>query len=482
MFRQDDQAQVFGVTPVENLFLTEYLPYADGDQVKVYLMGLYHSRSGGREFGVEDLARELNMEEDQVQAALRYWERRRLVERVGDKPPAFVFHHLGQRMLTGQDGIALERAYVEFSEAAYAQFAERRKLRPSDVAMAYEWVTELGLSPEIVLMLLNHMAETRGVHFSFKSAQTLAVMMKEDGVSTPEQAENYLSHSKRTHAGAKAVLAQFNLRRLPTEPELAMYRKWTEEWGFDDAAVIKATEQTVSANNPSFSYLNGILERLRAKGTTSRKVERVLREENEDAAQVRAVLDALGVRASPYTALPAYVALRERYSPALILLAARAVRAHGGSFEHLEPRLAAWADAGLDTEDKVKRRLQELKAYEAVTLRLYDRMGLREVPGERELSLVRRWKTEGFSEETLMLAADEARGSRRKLAYMEKVLESWKKNGVFTPEAARARQDAPAPAKPGRKPGFRDYDQGGAPEDHPAGPDLLKEARERNGK
>ncbi len=482
MFRLDDQAWVFGATPVENLFLTEYLPYADGDQVKVYLSGLYHARRGGEGFGVAELAKELNLEEPQVEAALRYWERRRLVERIGDNPPAFTFHHLGQRMLTGQDGIALERAYVEFSEAAYAQFGTRRKLRPSDVVMAYEWVTELGLSPEIVLMLLNHMAETRGVHFSFKSAQSLAVMMKEDGVDSPEQAENYLSHSKRSHAGAKAVLAQFNMRRLPTEPELALYRKWTEEWGFDDAAILKATEQTVSANNPSFSYLNGILERLRSKGTTSRKMEKVLKEEGEDAAQVKAVLDILGLRVSPFTVMAAYNALREKYAPGLILLAARAVAARGGTFEHIEARLIAWAESGLDTEDKVRRRLQELKAYEQVTLRLYERLGLHAVPGERELSQVKQWKTDGFSEEMLMLAADESRSSKRKLIYMETVLKNWKKDNVFTPEAAAKRQEAQASGKAAKKPGFRDYDQDGEAQQAQSGPDLLREAREKHGK
>ena len=43
MFDRDGQAVYFGVTPVENIFLTEFLPAAKGDYVKVYLLGLFQS-------------------------------------------------------------------------------------------------------------------------------------------------------------------------------------------------------------------------------------------------------------------------------------------------------------------------------------------------------------------------------------------------------------------------------------------------------
>ena len=43
MFEQDESMLRFGVTPVENLFIQEYLPAARGDYVKVYLYALYTS-------------------------------------------------------------------------------------------------------------------------------------------------------------------------------------------------------------------------------------------------------------------------------------------------------------------------------------------------------------------------------------------------------------------------------------------------------
>jgi len=483
MFRLDGQARVFGVTALENLFITEYLPYADGSQIKVYLSGLYHSGQADGAFGVREMAAELNLEESQVLSALRYWERRRLVERVSDNPPTYVFHHLGQRMLTGQDGMSGDRAYIEFSEAVYAQFGERRKLRPNDVALAFEWVQELGLTQEVVLMLLNHFADTRGVHFSFKSAQTLAVMMKEEGISTPEQAEQYLGHSKKTHAGARAVLSMFNLRRLPTEPELALYRKWTEQWGFDEQGILAACGQTVTASNPSFSYLNGILERLKNKGagTAPGQVRKQLAEEGEDAAEVKKVLETLGVfSVSAFSVLPAYLALRERFPAGMILLAAKSVRARNGTFEHLEPKLLSWKEMGLDSESRVLKHLKELKAYEPMMFKVFERLQMDGRPGEPDLLRLKAWLDGGQGEELILEAAEQARGARQKLPYMERVLANWKKDGVDTAAKAKARPET-AQRKP-RKVAFQQYDQGpvGAEENYP-GPDLLKEAREMDG-
>ena len=481
MFRRSDQARQFGVTAVENLFITEYLPSADGDKLKVYLYGLYQSQSGNAEIGLPEMAAALSIEEGEILAALRYWERRRLVERVSDQPPAYVFHNLGQRLMAGQDQLSFDERYIMFSEAVNAQLGSRRKLRETDISMAYEWVEELGLKQEVVLMLLNHFADTRGAHFSFKSAQTTAVMMKEEGITTTDDAEQYFSHSKRTHSGARAVLAQFNLRRLPTEPELALYRKWTEQWGFDDKAILAAIQETVAANNPSFSYLNGILERLKNKVDAGQPhaVEAHLQQEARDAAQVKEVLTVLGrPQVSPYTLIPAFLQLKEEYSHEMIVLAAKSVQARNGMFEDIEPKLAAWNKLGLKDEKQVTAHLRALKKFEPLLHRMFELAGQEGRAGENDLMLIKERLDAGQAEELLLEAARQARSARQKMSYIFKVLGNWQKQGISTVEAARKAEPAQQ-GKQRKKVGFQDYDQRQGSVNEPfVGPDLLREARE----
>ncbi|MDD4080717.1 MAG: DnaD domain protein [Eubacteriales bacterium] len=483
MFNLDEQAKMFGATAVENLFFTEYLPDASGDQVKVYLWGLYQSQRGAMDYTLKQMAVDLGLEEAQVEAALRYWERRRLVERVSDKPLSYVYHSLGQRVLTGQDGMDDDRAFILFNDAVYAQFDGRRKLRPNDIALAYEWVQDLGLPQEVVLMLLNHCADTRGTNFSFKSAQTLAVAMREDGVMTPEEAENYLSHSKRTHQGARAVLNQFNLRRQPTEPELALYRKWTLEWGFDEPAIIAACQETVSANHPSFSYLDRILDRLRRQGGTSaREVKRKLEEDNRDAEQLKQVLDILGVGSQhTFTVLPAYRALLQDYPHEMIVLASRAVQSRRGAFEDLEPKLMSWKALDLADEKQVREHLTALKAYQPAMFTVFELSGQEGRPGEQDLLRYRAWREAGHSDEVIREAASQARSSKQKLRYIDKVLEAWKKEGVTTAQAARDKAPA-ASAQSGKKVSAQLYKQRENTEaDYASDIDWLEIARKESG-
>ena len=71
MFERDGQALYFGVTPVENIFLTELMPSAKGDFVKVYLAALFHAGQPGEDTNVQELAGELQETPSQVEAALR---------------------------------------------------------------------------------------------------------------------------------------------------------------------------------------------------------------------------------------------------------------------------------------------------------------------------------------------------------------------------------------------------------------------------
>ena len=359
MFEPDQQLKTFGVTTVENLFITEYLQAAKGDHVKVYLSLLYHCQHTREDMGPEEMALSLDMTSAQVEASLRYWERRRLIERISSDPPRYRLYHLGQRFLTGHSMEGSDPAYISFNEAVYALFGTERKVRPSDIAAAWEWVSDIGLPQEAVIMLLNYMKDTRGRNFSFKSAEKMAVSMKEAGVTSPEEAEDFLGHSRFVHDGARAVLRRFNFRRLPTEDELALYKKWTSQWGFTPDGVLSACAETVKAATPSFGYLNAVLEGLKKRGGSgdARKIEAQRVREKDILSSAKEVLDKLGTRVSPVSIQTAYQSLLEIAPHEMIVLAAEQVSRRRGIFSDIEPQLTAWKDKGITDAAKAREAI-----------------------------------------------------------------------------------------------------------------------------
>ena len=359
MFEPDQQLKTFGVTTVENLFITEYLQAAKGDHVKVYLSLLYHCQHTREDMGPEEMALSLDMTSAQVEASLRYWERRRLIERISSDPPRYRLYHLGQRFLTGHSMEGSDPAYISFNEAVYALFGTERKVRPADIAAAWEWVSDIGLPQEAVIMLLNYMKDTRGRNFSFKSAEKMAVSMKEAGVASPEEAEDFLGHSRFVHDGARAVLRRFNFRRLPTEDELALYKKWTSQWGFTPDGVLSACAETVKAATPSFGYLNAVLEGLKKRGGSgdARKIEAQRVREKDILSSAKEVLDKLGTRVSPVSIQTAYQSLLEIAPHEMIVLAAEQVSRRRGIFSDIEPQLTAWKDKGITDAAKAREAI-----------------------------------------------------------------------------------------------------------------------------
>ena len=91
MFEKDPQARAFGATAIENKFFLDFLPAARGDYVKVYLWGVFVSQHMDGDYSMEDMARDLSMTQPEIEAALRYWERRALVSHVSDDPRCINF-------------------------------------------------------------------------------------------------------------------------------------------------------------------------------------------------------------------------------------------------------------------------------------------------------------------------------------------------------------------------------------------------------
>lgn len=482
MFELDGQNRVFGITTLENLFISEYMPSADGDYVKVYLSALYHIQLHDESFGLIEMAQELGLSEAKVEAALRYWERRRLISRVSDQPPAYRFYHLGEHMLTGQDSQGGDRDYVDFSEAVYALFGSKRKVRPAEIATAFEWVTELDLPREVVMMLLNYCMDVRGASFTFKAAEKIAIAMKEDQVHTSEEAESYLSHSKQAHEGTKAVLRRFSMRRLPTQDELDLYRKWTGAWGFTKEDVLAACTETVKAANPSFGYLNGILEGLmRRSGGQSAPLEKQMTREKERLAGAREILQALGTRISPTAILNAYEGLLDIAPQDMIILAAQDVGQRQGRFEDIEKRLILWQSKGWKSAEAVLEANRALRLEDTLLLQVYEAAGQPGSPTDPDREMLQEWLKAGSARDLILHAAKQARSAKTKMPYINAILQSLRAQGIKTVgDAAKAK--LPEGAKPTKTVSAQRYEQRDYTEEelNRGLKDILEKARKFN--
>ena len=443
MFKRSEDARAWGVTAIENIFITDYLPNARGDYVKVYLWGLYHSQRADENLTAEDMAAALDIPAADIMKAFRYWERRGLVTIETDDPPVIEYKSAFTQALSGGP-LRAEDDYVDFAESVYAAFGSKRKIKPDEIARAWEWVQDIGLTPEAVLMLLNHCIASWRPQFSFKKAEGLALAMKESGAVTAEDAESFLRSDLNCHIEARQVLRALGKRgRMESDAELALYRKWRDEWGFTPEAILAACSETASGE-PNFAYLDGILRQFRERNLSARtgsEVEAALKAEKDEKDLAKEITRGFRPAVTWEYSVNLYRQWRRTFPHEVLLLASEEIRAANKGAEAMVLLLNSWQEKGLSTPEKVSEYLRVDRTETEALTAVFAACDLAARPTAADHEWYRECLHAGFSRDDILSAARKAALVRgNKLAYIRKVLEGAPEGRPSAGKTVRAQQ------------------------------------------
>lgn len=444
----DDSAALFDATPVENMFITEYMLHAPGDFVKVYLYGLMLCYHHAERMSLASMARDLDVPPENVERAYRYWEREGLVRQTGDNPVCFTYYNLKQITLTRAEKPS-EQLYNRRFMDEVRRTLDAQTLGDSDYQMILDWVQVYELPEEVVIMLLsNEKEKSRTGRVSFKIAGRVAQEWAQSGVRTIEDADRMLVLSGKREKELRRLLARLGMRHDPSEDEKTLYKKWIDEWGFTPEAVQEACRETTKGT-PTMAYLDGILLRQHQLGRhEAQEILGGITTEKAARDFAREVFTGLGRTGVTPTADD--LALidgwrRDGSSEALILLAVAAAhrRAGGGTMDDVGAWLEKWKRQGLTTPEAVTAYNNRQKALNAQLRELYDAAGVEKKTNQPDRDLLCAWMGEmGMSMELVLLAAQYARGSGAPMMTMNRILSDWQRAGIHTAEAARAEHDS----------------------------------------
>jgi len=465
LFSFDDQFAFFDVTPIDNLFIQQYLPSAKGDYVRVYLYGLMHTYHPQKDTTLSMFARELNLSDTEVENALRYWERRGLVQKIAENPLAYRYLSAKQVLLSDARPM-VDETYENFGLKLQGLFGAARKLHGGETRQAFEWVEELHLNEDVVLMLCEYLIETRGKQFTFQAAQKQAVALKEEKIETAEDAKAYLSRKKEVYDGAKKVLRRMNKRRLPTEDELDLYEEWHSGWGFSGEAILEACRETVKGD-PSFAYLGGILKGIKSRAgdtlpDTKKRMETALDKNKKRGEPLRALYRILGLRSAPVN--DGTVALYEQMlsiaPEEVITLAAKECARTGGRLDEVMQLITSWKNKGIDTAEKATEYIAKFNAQNAFIQDMYTLWGKQGRPTASDRTLLTRWRAEyGFSDEALCMVAPHAEHAERPMVYMDAILKKLYEKGVTNADKVLKELTAAKKQPKGKTVGHQEYSQ-----------------------
>lgn len=151
-----------GVTPIENMFLDNYLPIADEISLKVYLF-LYKRLFGSykSELTIDSVAEELRFSKVQIMNALKYWKNNQLLDYSLDENE-------------NVEKIEFVNNFALYAGGVYDDNVEEEKEKPMIDNKEYfgkiEEITGLSLKPYEITKIISHIEETgHGMDLVYKA-------------------------------------------------------------------------------------------------------------------------------------------------------------------------------------------------------------------------------------------------------------------------------------------------------------------------
>lgn len=303
-------------TTISNLFIDRYMPRANGEYIKIYLLLLRYFQTPAAELSVSALADFLECTEKDVQRGLKYWQREGVVSLSFDgqkKLSGVRLLDLQARLDTGtaetavsavepgmntravpqeevvEPGRPAERKTAKsFKEAegvvpdmnrlsqdeAFSQLIsvvgayKKKPLSHEDSnILAYLYDT-LGMSAELLEYLAEACVES-GIT-SVRTMEKIALGWHERGIETPLQAK-VLEDIHRQDMWR--ILKAFGISgRNPVASEKKMMEKWLMQYGFDLDVIVEACDRTVrQIHEPSFPYADKILKSWKDSGVQTKQ-------------------------------------------------------------------------------------------------------------------------------------------------------------------------------------------------------------------
>ena len=290
------------ITTISNTFLDEYMPRANGEFVKVYLVLIRMTGAAAPSVSLSGIADLLHYTEQDVLRALRYWEAENLLSLSYDEEgalsgidvltvcpvypakretPASHSEPESQRDIAATAGAAPYPAASSDRRISAQRMNELREnddireflfiaqrylgklLSPSEAQKLLYFYDELHFTTDLLEYLIEYCVSKD--HKSIRYIEKVALAWYDEGITTVKAARQSVSSYHRDYYEILKAIGQGG--RHPIDAEITLMKKWIETYSFPMEIIREACTRTVlNTKQPSLKYTDGILSRWHNEG------------------------------------------------------------------------------------------------------------------------------------------------------------------------------------------------------------------------
>ncbi len=121
-----------------------------------------------------------------------------------------------------------------------------------------EFNLKYGWSTDFILIFLQLSFE-RGLN-NVQTYSYIAKRVYENGVHTVDELVSFINELDWIQYKVSEVKKCVGQYGAVTRPQREIYLKWHRQWKFSHEVIMRAAEETIRTNNPSFKYIDSILQ------------------------------------------------------------------------------------------------------------------------------------------------------------------------------------------------------------------------------
>lgn len=291
-------------TPIENIFITDFMPLANGTYVKVYLMGYKYAtdKENNGSFNNSTIAKNLKIPLSDVLDAWSFWESQGVVKKhVTDDKYNYIVEFINLKQLyidkvyknlasTKENKLDVKENNIlsptitnDLSETGKELINSNKNLEfkqmndeidkifgePQNITCKKKilrWQREYELSPEMMVQAFSYCVNNKKIR-RYSYIESIISLWHNENINTIDDLSEFLEKKEdRYYIYSRISKALgFNNRAL-TEGERKTIDKWVDDFGFSMDMILKCLDNSTKISSPNLSYFDAILQSWHEKG------------------------------------------------------------------------------------------------------------------------------------------------------------------------------------------------------------------------
>lgn len=285
-----------GDTPIENIFINDYMPMANGTYVKVYLLGYKyaHDKDGKIEVNNMTISRHLDIPLEDVLRAWDFWESKGIIKKIIVDEENIInykvrFLNLKQLYIRNNIGLLnqdkqetkpikpIKSTTEDLIDANKVpeinnmfnniDYIMRRQTVPMEKQKILSWITDYNMNPDVIEKAFAYGVERRGIR-KINYIEGIVRNWYDEGLTNMEAIMEAFKQKDEKYYRYQSIMKSLGLDKRPIkEDEMKYIDIWFEKYKFTMELVLEACERDKNPT-PSVNYVNGILKSWYDKGIT----------------------------------------------------------------------------------------------------------------------------------------------------------------------------------------------------------------------